>query len=107
MKLDKSRISKGKLATLQRLFLEGKWFINYVIANGITSFEAHRDYKVDSVTVKAGDKLEERKLIALSSQMKQALIKRLQDNVRALAEQKKKGIRVGKIKFIKSLHSIR
>ncbi|MGC8600799.1 MAG: RNA-guided endonuclease InsQ/TnpB family protein, partial [Nitrososphaeria archaeon] len=56
--------------------------------------------------MKAGDKLEERKLTALSSQMKQALIKRLQDNVRALAEQKKKGIRVGKIKFIKSLHSI-
>ncbi|MGC8600800.1 MAG: hypothetical protein ACP5LX_07100, partial [Nitrososphaeria archaeon] len=78
LKLDKSRISKGKLTTLQRLFLEGKWFINYVIANGITSFEAHKDYKVDSVAVKVGDKLEERKLTVLSSQMKQALIKRLQ-----------------------------
>jgi len=38
--------------------------------------------------------------------MKQALIKRLQDNVRGLAELKKKGVKVGKIKFVKAVHSI-
>jgi len=42
----------------------------------------------------------------LSSQIKQALIKRLKDNVRGLAELKKKGVKVGKIKFVKAVHSI-
>jgi len=40
----------------------------------------------------------------LSSQMKQALIKRLQDNVRGLVKLKKKGVKVGKIKFVKAVH---
>jgi len=35
LKLDKSKISKTKLAILNRLFLEAKWFTNYIIANGI------------------------------------------------------------------------
>ncbi|NAY82020.1 MAG: hypothetical protein GU362_03935 [Thaumarchaeota archaeon] len=38
--------------------------------------------------------------------MKQALIKRLQDNVIALSKLKEKGVKVGKIKFVKAVHSI-
>ena len=38
--------------------------------------------------------------------MKQYIIKRLQNNVKALHELGKKGKRIGKIKYIKSLHSI-
>jgi len=33
--LEKSKISKTKLAILNRLFLEAKWSANYIIANGI------------------------------------------------------------------------
>jgi len=106
LKLDKSKISKTKLTILNRLFLEAKWFTNYIIANGILNFKSHADYKVKTVPVKVGDMSQEREIQVLSSQMKQALIKRLQDNVRGLAELKKKGVKVGKIKFVKAVHSI-
>jgi len=54
LKLDKSKISKTKLAILNRLFLEAKWFTNYIIANGILNFKPHADYKVKTVPVKVG-----------------------------------------------------
>jgi len=91
---------------LQRLFLEGKWFTNYIISKGITDSVPHIDYKVNKVNVKVKDKFEERELRLLSSQMKQYIIKKLQNNVKALHELGKKGKKVGKIKYIKSLHSI-
>ena len=106
IKLDKSKISKEKMDNLQRLFLEGKWFTNYIISKGITDSVPYMDYKVNKVNVKVKDKFEERELRLLSSQMKQYIIKRLQNNVKALHELGKKGKKVGKIKYIKSLHSI-
>ena len=81
IKLDKSKISKEKLGNLQRLFLEGKWFTNYIISKGITDSVPYMDYKVNKVNVKVKDKFEERELKLLSSQMKQYIIKRLQNNV--------------------------
>jgi hypothetical protein len=49
IKLDKSKISKEKLDNLQRLFLEGKWFTNYIISKDITNLVPYKDYKVDKV----------------------------------------------------------
>jgi len=106
LKFDKNKISKTKLALLNHLFLEAKWFTNYIIANGILNFKSHADYKVKTVHVKVCNTFEEREIQVLSSQMKQALIKRLQDNVRGLVKLKKKGVKVGKIKFVKAVHSI-
>jgi len=106
IKFDKSKISKQKLSNLKRLFLEGKWFTNYVISQGIINLESHRDYKIKKVKVKVGDKFEERELNLLSSQMKEYIITRLKSNVNALAKLRKEGKKVGKIKYIKALHSI-
>ena len=64
------------------------------------------DYKVKKVQVKVGDAFREREIRALSSQMKQALIKRLQEDVVALSKLKKKGLKVGRIKFVKAVHSV-
>ena len=64
------------------------------------------DYKVKTVQVKVDDAFQEREIRALSSQMKQALIKRLQEDVMALSKLKKKGVKVGRIKFVKAVHSI-
>jgi len=88
---------------LERLFLEGKWFTNYIISKGITDSVPYKDYKVN---VKVKDKFEERELRLLSSQMKQYIIKRLQNNVKALHELSKKGKKVGKDKIhkITALH---
>jgi len=38
--------------------------------------------------------------------MKRALIKRLQGDVMALSKSKKRGLKVGRIKFFKAVHSI-
>jgi Probable transposase. len=106
LKLDKSKISKTKLAILNYIFLEAKWFTNYIIAKGILNFKPHADYKVKTVPVKVCNTFQEREIKVLSSQMKQALIKRLQDNVIALSKLKEKGVKVGRIKFVKAVHSI-
>jgi len=106
LKLVKNKISKTKLAVLNRLFLEAKWFTNYIIGNGIFNFKSHVDYKVKKVQVKVGNTFQEREIQVLSSQMKQALIERLQDNVIALSKLKKKGLKVGRIRFVKAVHSI-
>ena len=90
LKLDKSKVSKTKLTILNRLFLEAKWFSNYIIGNGVLDFKSHLDYKVKVVQVKVGDEFQKREIRALSSQMKQALIKRLQENVIALSKLRKK-----------------
>ena len=58
-----------------RLFLEAKWCTNYFIANGIANLEPHRDYKLKTFPVKVVDTFQEREICALSSQIKQALIK--------------------------------
>ena len=39
IKFDKNKISKQRSYAFQRLFLEGKWFTNYIISKGITEFE--------------------------------------------------------------------
>jgi len=48
IKIDKSKVSKENLSNLQRLFLEGKWFTNYIISNGITDLVPYKDYKVNN-----------------------------------------------------------
>jgi putative transposase len=102
----KNKISKSKLVLLKLLFLEAKWFTNYVIARGIMDVDPKADYKVKVVQVKVGDGYEDRGIRALSSQMRQALIKRLQNNVRGLAKAREKGVKVGRIRFVRAVHSI-
>ncbi len=45
IKFDKSKISKQRFDALQRLFLEGKWFTNYIISKGISNSVSYKDYK--------------------------------------------------------------
>ncbi len=106
IKFDANKISNQKLNSIKRAFLEGKWFTNYIIAKGVTESVPYKDYNVKKVNIKVNDAPEERELNVLSSQMKEYMIKRLQNNIKALTKLKKEGKRVGKIKYIKSLHSI-
>ena len=85
------------------LFLQAKWFINAVIAsNKIFEF----DSKVKEVLVKVGEKYELRSLSFLSSQMKQGLLKQVQQDILNLAKKKEKGYKVGKLKFKKFIQTI-
>ena len=44
IKIDKSKVSKEKSDNLQRLFLEGKWFTNYIISKGVTDSVPYKAY---------------------------------------------------------------
>jgi transposase len=96
LKLDYSRLSKAKLAYLNRLFLEKKWYRNFIIGQG-DIFNASD--KLKTVTIKKGEAFEEREIKVLSSQMRQSVMSELKENIKALAAVKKLGSKVGALKF--------
>jgi putative transposase len=102
-KIDLSHLNHATQEHLNRLFLEGKWLRNYVISQkkifGL-------DDKIYEVPVKVKDVFEIRELKCLSSQMRQSIISRVQDDIRGLAEKKKKGYKVGKMKYKSEMQSI-
>lgn len=102
-KIDLSHLNHATQEHLDRLFLEGKWLRNYVLSLkkifGI-------DDKIYEVPVKVKDVFEIRELKCLSSQMRQSIIERIQDDIRGLAEKKKKGYKVGKLKYKSEMQSI-
>lgn len=89
-----------------RLFLEAKWFYNNLIAKGKVGGLWNADYKVQKVMVKRKGVFEERELRHLSSQMKQEIIGRAKDNIVGLSKLKRRGRRVGGLKFTGRVHSI-
>ncbi|MFW9997863.1 MAG: RNA-guided endonuclease InsQ/TnpB family protein [Candidatus Odinarchaeota archaeon] len=103
LKINKSRMSRATRNFLIRLFLEAKWFYNYVLGQP-DPFNV--DTKVTEVPVKVGDRIEERELMYLSSRIKQELAKRVETAIKALGTKKKKGVKVGKLKFKSHLTSI-
>ncbi len=64
------------------------------------------DDKVHEVPVKVKDIFEIRDLHCLSSQMRQGLISRTQENIKGLSERKKKGHKIGKLKYKSEVRSI-
>ena len=106
IKFDKNKISNEKLQKIKRLFLEGKWFTNYMMAKGINELVSYKDYKIRKVEVKVKDAFENRELNILSSQMKEYLITRLQSNTKTIQTLNKSGHKTGKMKYMKALHSI-
>jgi len=104
MKIDKSHISKTQSDFLHRLFSEAKWLYNHQLSND-NIFNISD--KIKEVSVLNKDKvLETRELANLSAQMKQELIERTKQNVVALNRSKKKGNKVGSLKFKSQVNSI-
>ena len=102
-KLDISHLNKDTTNQLNVMFLEGKWLSNYAKSQD-NVFEV--DYKIKKVPVKVMNTFEERKIDYLSSQMRQALIERIIDDVKGLSATKEKGRKVGKLKFKSDPRSI-
>jgi putative transposase len=103
LKIDRSHLNKQTVQHLKSLFLEAKWLYNHVLANG-NIFET--DYRINAVDIKVKDHFETREIKHLSSQMKQEIIERMKDNIQGLAELKKKGQKVGHLKFKSEVNSI-
>jgi putative transposase len=102
-KIDRSHLSDIVQSHLFNLFKEAKWFYNYCLSlNAMDDI----DTTVHSVPVKVGDKYEDRKLNVLQGQMKQSIRTRLWGSLNSLSALKKKGFKVGKLKFKSEINSI-
>lgn len=104
LKIDESHLNIIQQQWLNKIFLEAKWFYNYVIGRD-DLFTL--DLKLKNVKVINKEKQEEwRKLEFLSSQMKLGLHSRIIDSIKGLSVLKKKGFQVGRIKHTKNVDSI-
>jgi transposase len=107
LKITKAKLSPTAQAHLERLFVEAKWFYNFLVGQeNLFDAEVKKLYKRKTVPVKVGEEFEDRELCCLSSQMKQGLLTQIHNAVRGLAQLKKKGRKVGRMKFKRQIRSI-
>ena len=109
VKIDESHLSKKQFEQLKMLFVEGKWLINSVInysknkENNIKNY----DTKTDEVLVKCKDgSFQKREFKFIGSQMKQSVVANIISSIKTLSTSKKKGNKIGKLKFKSECKSI-
>ena len=103
------KIQNNKLSTTQKIklhsfFSQAKWFVNDALTDVF-----NYDFKTKQVTVKwTKDDIEhtEIKELTLPSQVKQALLAKLKVDIQNLAKKKRRGKKVGKLKFKKQVDCI-
>jgi putative transposase len=103
IKIDKSHLNQATIEHLNRLFIEAKWLYNHILSQH-NIFEM--DDKIHEVPVKVKDVFEIRDMRCLSSQMRQGILSRTQDNIRGLSELKTNGHKIGKLKYKSLVQSI-
>ena len=106
LKIQKNKLNKQQLEHLFMLFIEAKWIYNHIL-NDIKN-RANDTYvkSLKQIEVPYQDKVEIKPLKFISSQMKQAITTQVKSNLIALSELKKKGHKVGKLKFKSFVNSI-
>ena len=106
MKVIKNKLSKDQAEHLRLLFLEAKWFYNYMLANPSLRNDIGAKLKVVSVKLPDGT-FEQRELKHLGSQMKQSIYSIINRNIKTLAKLKAKGMQQpGALKFKSQLTTI-
>jgi putative transposase len=106
LKIDRSHLSREAYSLLCLLFLEAKWFYNAFIAAMRSGEGFTFNYKRREVSVKVKDGFEVRRIMRLSSQMRQEIIDRAKDNLRGLSQLRRNGHRVGRLRFVGHVNSI-
>ena len=104
-KIDKSNLSKTQANQLKMQFVEAKWIYNYLISqDDIYSF----DYKnLSKITHKDKNRNDiETSIQYIGSSVKQAIIQDIINQIKGLSVIKKKGHKVGKLKFKSEYNSI-
>ena len=103
LKIVKSKLSKKILKDLTQLFIEAKWLSNAIIGSeDIFKFSD----KTKVVEIKVGDKIENREIKTLGSHLKQSLLENIKEDISNLSKKKKKGQKVGKLKFKRYVKTI-
>jgi putative transposase len=104
LKIIKNKLSKKRKDNLFRIFLEAKWFYNHILSQ--ENVFDNIDDKIKIVQCKVKDIFEDRELKVLGSQIKQEILKRTQNSIKALCALRKKGLKIGVLKFKNEVNSI-
>jgi putative transposase len=107
VKIDESNLFKKQKEQLKMIFVEAKWFYNNILSwsenNNINDF----DTKTKFVNVLNKNKeIETRELKNIGSQMKQAIHTGIISVIKTLSTLKKKGHKVGRLKYLSDYKSI-
>lgn len=106
-KIDYRKLNKSQKEQLQMLFVEAKWVYNDIIKHLQDNELSSWDDKKKSVMVKQKDgSFVEKPLIYFKSAMMQGMKSLVGGSLNSLAEKKRKGYKVGKLKFKSSCSSI-
>ena len=108
-KIVKNKLTPQQLDTLEKMFLEAKWYYNSIINHLENEPVNTFNDKVKTVKVRMGsesDDYEDRQLKVLPASMKQKLITRVKDSLSSLKSRKDKGYKVGRLDYTKSITSI-
>lgn len=100
-KIDYSKLNKLQKEQLQMLFIEGKWVYNDILNflnNGGKLSTYNTKKKTVSVKQKDGEFVE-KPLKFLKSSYRDSLVSKVSDSLNSLKELKKKGHKVGRLKF--------
>jgi len=98
-------LSIADVETFARMFLEAKWLYNYIVADVDNRLNS-KTWKLKEVEIKTPNGFESRKIEVLSSQIRQGIVERIKNNLKALKKLKKQGYRVGKLDFKSEISSI-
>ena len=83
VKVDSSKMSKKQKNDVSALFREAKWLHNAYLAD-----MENVSWKDTSVTVKAGERFEQRDLTVIGSQIRQSVINEVKSSLKSLASLK-------------------
>ena len=101
LKIQYNALSARQKEDLRMLFLEAKWLYNDILNYGNVKGNSIFDYDLgNTVEVKLPDgTFDGRSLEHIGSQMKQSVYSDLKSSIKALSKLKKKGHKVGRLKF--------
>lgn len=101
LKIDKSRLTLEQSEQLKMYFVEAKWVYNWLLANQDNMSDINSKYKqLSHITHKDknGNDIEV-DICHIGSSVKQQLIQQILNQIKSLASLKRKGHKVGKLKF--------
>lgn len=104
VKVDCHHVSKEDFKKLNHLFVETKWIQNDVIAsNDIFKYDYKQHRKIINFD---RDKNEVERNITIQTGVHQAIVKQIQQDICNLSKSKKKGRKVGRLKFRRNCSSV-
>jgi putative transposase len=108
LKVQKNKLSASQREALSMMFVEAKWLVNAILSWSETG-NSLSSYSTKQKTVIHLDRDKnpiESEFKYLGSQMKQSMLSQMISNIKALGELKKKGNKVGKLKYRSECKSI-